>query len=398
MSATEDSRWHGSTQRAPVGVQEVPRPGVIELAFGVPDPALLPVAEFAQAADGALRELGGQALTYGVGEGPPQLREQLRRRIAETEGRPPGPDELAVTGGVSEAFGRLLTTLTRPGDTVLVELPTYSLALSMLRDHPVRVVGVPIDEDGVDVAGVERACDEAERAGSTVRLLYTIATFHNPTGISLGSARRRELVELAAARGVLVVEDDVYRDLAYDGPAPPSLWSLAPSAVARLGSFSKSLAPGLRVGWLTAPAAVVERYVQSGVVDSGGCVSQFAAVVTARFVERGGYEPHVAMLRAEYRHRRDALAGALRQHLPPRCGFALPAGGYFIWVGLPPGLRATALLAVADAHGVSFQPAARSHIDGSDGGLRVAFSLYRPDDLVEGARRLGAAVREALSA
>ena len=175
----------------PLGVQEVPRPGVIELAFGVPDPRLLPVAEFAQRAGGALSELGPQALSYGAGEGPPQLREQLRRRIASAEGRAPTLDELVITGGISEGLERLLLTLTQPGDTVLVEVPTYSLALGIVRDHPVRAVGVPVDEDGLDVAALERLLDEAESAGSVPRLLYTIPTFHNPTGVSLAATRRR---------------------------------------------------------------------------------------------------------------------------------------------------------------------------------------------------------------
>ncbi len=231
-----------------------------------------------------------------------------------------------------------------------------------------------------------------------MRLLYTIPTFHNPTGVSLSAGRRRRLVSVAAAYGLLVVEDDVYRELWYDGPAPPSLWSLAaPGTVLRLGSFAKTLAPGLRVGWLNAAPDQIERVAASGLNDSGGCPSQFAAAVVDRFLASGRYDSHVAELRAAYQVRRDALAGALAALLPRGCGFSVPAGGFFIWVSLPEGLRAGELLPAAEAAGVSFVPAARSHLDGYDGGLRLAFTLYGTERLAEAAARLSETIAAALS-
>jgi 2-aminoadipate transaminase len=377
--------------------QNVARPGVIELAFGEPDPALFPAAALADACRAALGDGGATALSYGANAGPACLRGRLAKRLTEREMRPTGLDETTITGGNSQALEQLVTLFCRPGDVVLVERPTYSLALGILRDHPVVVEALPFDEEGLDVDALERRLVEARATGAAVRMLYTIPTFHNPTGVSLSAERRRRLVAVAAAYALLVVEDDVYRELWYDEPAPPSLWSLAaPGTVLRLGSFAKTLAPGLRVGWLNATPEQIERIAQSGLNDSGGCPSQFAAAVVDRFVAGGRYDPHVAELRAAYAARRDGLAAALATSLPEGCDFSVPAGGFFIWVSLPEGLRADELLPAAEAAGVSFVPAARSHLDGYDGGLRLAFTLYDTERLGAAAARLGTTIGSAL--
>jgi 2-aminoadipate transaminase len=375
------------------GVQNVPRAGIIELVFGEPDPALLPVTEIRRACATALDGGRTAALPYGANEGPPELRRLIAARIAATEDRKVPEGEIAITGGNSLAFDQVLTRFTTPGDTVLVELPTYILALGIVRDHHVDLEAVPVDDDGLDVVVLERILDALALAGRRARLLYTIPTFQNPTGTCLSAARRRRLVELAAAHDLLIVEDDVYRELVYDGVAPPSLWSIAPVAtVLRLGSFAKTIAPGLRVGWLNGSATQVEHFAAAGFVDSGGCPSHFSASVVACYLEGGGYPARVERLRSEYRARRDALAAALTEHLPPGSSFVVPGGGFFIWVTLPEGLTASALLPVAERHGVSFVPAAQAMLNGDDGALRLAFSMYPPAQLAEGAKRLGAAL------
>jgi len=379
------------------GLQSTARPGVIELGFGEPDPALFPAAGLAEAAAEALADGGATALPYGANAGPPALRQRLAERLTALEGRETGSDETLVSGGNSQALDHLVTLFCRPGDVVLVERPTYSLALSILRDHPVAVEALDFDEQGLDVAALERRLAGPHGGEGPVRLLYTIPTFHNPTGVSLAPARRRRLVGLAAAHGLLVVEDDVYRELWYDQPAAPSLWSLAaPGTVLRLGSFAKTVAPGLRVGWVNGTPAQVERFAASGLHDSGGCPSQYAAAVVERFLAAGSYDGHVAGLRAAYRARRDALVSALAARLPEGCSFAAPRGGFFVWLELPAGLRASVLLPDAEAAGVSFVPGVRSHLDGRDGGLRLAFSLYDEERLTEAAARLGRAIAAAL--
>jgi len=383
---------------ATASTQSVLRTGVVELAYGEPDPRLFPAAALTEAAAAALADDGAEALPYGANAGPSGLRELLAARLSAAEPRRTTVDETLITGGNSQGFDQLLTLFCAPGDVVLVERPTYSLALGVLRDHPVTLEWLPFDDAGLDVDALERRLIEGRTRGSLPRALYTVPTFHNPTGVSLADDRRRRLVEIAAAYGLLVIEDDVYRELWYDEAAAPSLWSMAPPGVVlRLGSFAKTIAPGLRVGWLNAAPEQIERVADCGLNDSGGCPSQFAAVTVGSFVESGRYDPHVAELRAAYASRRDALAAALTDHLPPGCAFTLPGGGFFIWVSLPDGLEATRLLPAAEAAGVSFVPAARSHLDGFDGGLRLAFTLYDERTLTEAARRLGGAIAETLS-
>lgn len=375
--------------------QIVLRPGMVELQWGHPDPALLPVEAVREATLAALAEFGPVPLAYGASRGAGPLLAWLCERLARVEGRTVAPEEIVLTGGNSWALDQVCTLCTAPGDVALVESPTYHLAVRILREHPLALVPVPADADGLDVAALADVIAGLRRAGKRPRLLYTVPTFHNPTGVSLGAARRRALVELAAAEGLLIVEDDVYRELAHDGPAPPSLWSLAPvGTVVRLGSFSKALAPGLRLGWLNGDAALVARLADGGLLDSGGGINPLAANIAAALCRAGGYDAQVARLRAAYRARRDALLAGLAAHLPPGCAWEKPAGGFFVWVRLPDGLDAAALLPRAEAAGVAYLPGARCHLDGAGANtLRLAFSYYGPADLAEGTRRLGAALR-----
>ena len=301
-----------------------------------------------------------------------------------------------MSGGNSQALDQVITLLTAPGDAVLVESPTYNLALGVLRDHPVEVVGVPLDDEGLDVDALARTLSRLRSAGARTRLLYTIPTYHNPAGVCLAPERRRRLLEIARQWDLIVVEDDVYRELAYDAPAPPALWCADPEApVVRLGSFSKSLAPGLRVGWINARRDIIARLSGSGVLDSGGCPSQFTATLVAELLRGSFYETHITELRRAYASRRDALAAALLDQLPAGCRFVVPAGGFFIWLTLPDGVLATEMLPLAEEHGVAFAPGARFCSDGDDSSLRLAFSLYGEATLAEGARRLGEALRAA---
>ena len=380
----------------PAFTQNTLREGFVEFAFGEPDPALLPVGLVREAAERALLGAGPAALAYGSSEGPEALRAAIAARTTAREGLPLAAADVLVSGGNSQALDQAMTMLTEPGDVVFVECPTYNLALGIIADHSVDVVGVPMDGEGLDVGALETAVREVKTSGRRVRLLYTIPTFHNPAGVSLSEPRRRRLLELARREGLIVVEDDVYRELSFAGEAPPALRAMDPAApVVRLGSFSKSLAPGLRLGWFDAPTELRERLAASGVVESGGCVSQFSAHVVAALLDAGAYGAHVAALRLTYASRCEALLGALREHLPAGCSVTAPAGGFFLWLTLPPGLTASELLPVAERHRVGFAPGRRFRTDGDDRGLRLAFSLYDEASLAEGARRLAAAVTAA---
>jgi DNA-binding transcriptional MocR family regulator len=384
-------------------VERAERPGILDLGWGHPDPALLPLAALRRAAVAALDRFGTDALEYGHPAGAGPLLEWLIGHISRAEGRAPASDEILITPGLSGGLDQVIAAVTRPGDVILVESPTYHLALRVLQDRGLDLIPVPADDDGLLVDALADRLSALRRAGRSPRALYLVPTFNNPTGASLAPARRAALVALAAAEELLILEDDVYRELAYDAPAPPSLWSLAPpGVVARLGSFSKSLAPGLRLGWLTAGRDLVARLVGGGLLDSGGGHNHYAALVVAALCASGAFETHVERLRAEYRARRDALAAALPTALPPGASFRLPGGGYFIWLTLPPFPLGDprgdplALRALAETAGVSFVPGARFHSDGAgQSRLRLAFSFYAPNQLAEAARRLGRALAPA---
>jgi len=367
--------------------------GVIDLGWGHPDPQLLPVEAWAAATAAALRRAGWTALTYGYAPGPAPLREWLAGHLATVDGRPPDPDELLVTAGASQGLELVCTALTRPGDVALVDQPAYHLALKLLADHRLELRAAPAGPDGIDPDRTAGLVRELRAAGRRVPLLYLVPTFNNPSGASLPAAHRRALVG-ALAGLITIVEDDTYRELAYPGPAPPSLWSLAASGVIRLGSFSKTVAPGLRLGYLSAGAGFVRRLAARGQLDSGGCLNHTAAMVLAEFGTSGRYAAHVATLRTAYRQRRDVLVAALREQAPA-LELAVPDGGWFLWLRAP---GAAGLARLATRHGTALLTGERFFVDGAAGGgrdrLRAAFSRLGPDELVEAARRLGRAYRE----
>lgn len=375
----------------PIG-QFVSRPGIIDLGWGHPGPELLPTAGLGRAAIQVLDRYGPDALNYGHSGGPGPLIAWVCERLGEVDAVAPTPDCVVASAGNSQALDHLATLLTAPGDVVLVEAPTYHLAGRILRDHAVHLVPIRADHLGLRVDALAQTVRRLRKQHRHVRLLYTIPTFHNPTGVSLATERRRELVELAETEGILIIEDDAYRELSYDGAAPPSLWSLArPGAVVRLGSFAKSLGPGLRAGFITSDAALASRIRNSGLLDSGGGISHFSSLLVAEFAATGEYARNVEQLRSAYRERRDALLTSLSQHLGERATWLHPSGGYFVWVTLPSGHDASTLLPQAEANGTSYLPGSTFYLGAREGArsLRLAFSRYRPDELVEAAQRLG---------
>jgi 2-aminoadipate transaminase len=370
-------------------------PGVLDLAWGHPDPTLLPVQELRDATHRAMERHGSDILEYGSTAGSPPLIDFICARLAETDARPPAPADVVVTSGASQGLDLAATLLLSPGDTVLLDVPTYHLAISILADHPVRLEPVASDADGIVLDDLARVVERVRQGGGRPRMLYTIATFHNPTGRNMSIERRTALVELAAREDLLIAEDDTYRELSYDGPPPPSLWALdGAGAVVRMGSFAKSVAPGLRLGYITATSEIATRMATGGLLDSGGGMNHFAATVLAAYAENGDYVRQIERFRAAYRAQRDRLLAGLSANLPETASWTHPGGGYFVWVELPPGLTADRLLPAAIERGIAFLPAHRFFIDDSQapGALRLAFSMYPPDELEEATRRLGDAI------
>ena len=290
--------------------QHFMRPGIIEFTWGHPDLALFPAEELARAATLALSRDDRAELCYGAVQGPGSLIRQLCAWLGRREGRAIPQEQIFIAGGLSQGLDLLCTLTTRPGDAILVDSPTYHLALRVFRDHGLELIPVAGDADGLRPDTLVDALARLRREHRSARFLYLVPNFGNPTGATIPLARRQAIAALAQEAGLTILEDDVYRHLWFDAPPPPPLSDLAPDHVIRLGSFSKLLAPGLRVGWLIAPPAVVRRCAGSGLLDSGGGASHFAAHVVAAFMELGGFDAHVEMLRAAYRARRDILCDA----------------------------------------------------------------------------------------
>jgi 2-aminoadipate transaminase len=379
----------------PPALQFVERPGILDLSWGHPHPSLLPVREWAAEVQETSRTFGWQTLAYGYAAGPGPLIEWLAGHLAQAEGSSTAPARFFVTAGASHALSLVATVLAEPGDIIVVDSPTYHYGLRILRDRGVRIVKAPTDADGIDTEALGAMLSALRGQGRRVAMLYLVPTFGNPTGRSLPGQRRQDLVQVALRAGTTIVEDDTYRELAYDRPSPASLWQIADgSGVVRIGSFSKTVAPGLRLGWINADPDIVRRLMSLGYIDSGGGVNHATAFAMATFGDRGAYREHVERVRGAYERRRDTLVHALAAEAP---GLVVPspAGGWFLWLPLPDGLTASTLLPVAERHGVSFVPGTEFYLDGDEGEryIRLAFSFLTPRELAEAAGRLTAAMR-----
>jgi 2-aminoadipate transaminase len=351
----------------------------------------LPVQALAEASARAHARYGAEMYQYGWQAGPLELLARMQIRIAQREGRSPRDAEMCLTAGNSWALDQIATLFAPPGDAILVENPTYHYAVKILRDHVNPLVAVDADADGLRPDALQSALDALAQRGQRAACLYLVPTFNNPTGRNLSAARRTQVIEIAARHGLLVIEDDVYRELAYDAPAPPSLWSLdRHDVVIRMMSFAKSLAPGLRMGLITGPERVTRRMFEGGVLDSGGGIVHHAAYTVAELDATGALDVATRQLASAYRERRDALVSALEASLPDGYRVERPGGGFFVWVHTP--MPSAQLLPHADREAVAFVPGQKFFLSGgNDHALRLSFSLYPPDQLREGAERLGRA-------
>lgn len=363
-----------------------PRPGLIRLELGTGDPRLFPVDEFRAQLQRALRRGGVAALGYGEpsGHGP------LRRSIAQVltaQGVPARPENVLVTSGSQRAIGLVASLLTRPGDTVVVERPTYPGALALFRARGLRVVGAPLDHLGLQVDALGPLL-----ARHRPRLIYVIPNFQNPTGTCLPAIRRRQLVAVAARHGVPVLEDDYVGDLRYEGRAQPALKALDPGGhVIYVSTFSKMLMPGLRMGFVLADGPVVGRLAALHRLEELASCQPIQRALEG-FMTIGRYRTHLRRSCRVYRRRRDALLLAAARHLPPEVAWQQPHGGFFLWLRLPTGCSADALLPAAVEAGVSFAPGSAFFPTASEGRrfARLSFAGHEPEELEEGMRRLGA--------
>ncbi len=359
---------------------------MISFARGVPAPECLAVEELADCARAALERDGRTILSYGPGGGYGPLREWLAQRHGVE------PSRIVLTSGSLQGFVFLAEQLVRPGTRVLVEAPTYDRPLKILTRLGAEIVGVPMDEDGL----IPDELPEGDFA-----FLYTIPTFQNPSGRTLSIDRRRRLAELAAERDLLVLEDDPYGLVRYDGEPLPSVFELAGGGeqIAYCSSFSKTVAPGVRVGWYVLPprlAAEIEALAVSTYISP----PYLSQATVLEFLRRESFGPNLERVNGLLRERRDAMLEALARELPEDASWTQPEGGYFVWVELPCGPPSSELLAEAEEAGVTFVKGSDFYAGGRGGdrALRLAFSFVSPEEIAEGVSVLGNLVRTAAPA
>ncbi len=368
-----------------------PDRGTINFSVGQPSADLLPLKLLASGGERFFADAAPFDLNYGQRQGDARFRTALAAYLRASAGGPVDPDSLMLTGGISQALDYVCGRFARAGDVVFVEEPSYPYSFQVFRDHGLEVVGIPMDGAGMDLDRLERLL--AERRP---KLVYTIPAFHNPTGQVMDRARRERLVALARRHGFIVVADEVYQDLYHGDPPPPSFGSLgAAGNVLALGTFSKILAPGLRLGWIQAAPDLMKTLLASGALVSGGNFNHFTSHVVRKLMESGELAANVASLRASYAERAQAMDAALRKHLAGVLRWQKPGGGYFFWLELPEGADAAALEAAARAAGTGFLPGSAC----STGGglrhcLRLSFAHYTVPDIHEGIARLARAFRK----
>ncbi|HHW09673.1 MAG TPA: PLP-dependent aminotransferase family protein [Firmicutes bacterium] len=365
-------------------------PGIISFAGGFPAPDSFPVAEVRRLLAELLMTEPAAALQYGPTEGYYQLRRFIAGQMAG-EGIAVEPENILVTSGSQQALDLICKLFVNPGDTVLVELPAYIGGINAAINYQADLVGIPLDEEGLVPAEMVKILKNLKAAGRRPALLYVVPNFQNPTGVTMSSARRRQLLALAAEYDFLIIEDNPYGSLRYEGQPLPHLKTMdGEDRVLYLGSFSKVFLPGLRLGWIAADQAVIQKLT---VAKQGTdlCGNSLGQKLVYAYAESGRLEPHIAHLLSLYRRKRDIALSSLTRFFPPGISWSKPEGGFFIWLTLPAGLDARALLPQAIAEEkVAYIPGGAFFVDGSGRNtIRLAFSQVGEEELVEGIRRLG---------
>ncbi|HET6566064.1 MAG TPA: PLP-dependent aminotransferase family protein [Xanthomonadales bacterium] len=368
-----------------------PPPGHINFGVGQPSADLLPVELLARASAEAMKVAEPYDFNYGEQPGDGRFRAALAKFLSQQYGQPAHPDSLLVTAGNSQALDFVCTRFTQTGDTVFVEEPSYFLAFQILRDHGLKLVSIPTDEHGMVVDQLE-----AELRKHQPKLVYTIPSFHNPGGQTLSLERRKQLLHLSQQHGFLIVADEVYQLLYFDQPPPPAFGSMVGhpdenGTVLSLGSFSKILAPGLRLGWIQASANLIKHLLGSGIISSGGSLNHMSSHIARQALELGLQEQHLQFLRGEYAERAAAMDQALHQHLGKWAHWQKPSGGYFFWLELQESFDAVTLRRQAPEFktGVQAGPVF-SNSEQFTHCIRLSFAHYNPEQINEGIARLAA--------
>ena len=362
-----------------------PPQGTIHFGVGQPSADLLPIDLIHEATEDFFHSADPEELNYGVLQGDQQFRDSLARFLAKNYGKPVGADCLFVTGGNSQALDLVCSHLSKPGDTILVEEPCYFLAFQIFADHGLNIVSVPVDEAGLDVEQLEKTL-----ARTSPALLYTIPSYQNPSGQTMSAARRKRLVELSCEHDFMILADEVYQLLSYYDPPPDALGTMSASGtVLSLGSFSKILAPALRLGWIQTSPEIAKRLTDIGAVNSGGSLNHFTSHIVRCAIDMGLQQAHLEKLRNTYRARVEAMDVALKEHLSDHATWIRPDGGYFFWLKLNENIDVRELRRKAVAVKTGFQEGELfSSCSGMKNFIRLSFAYYNESDLREGIARL----------
>jgi DNA-binding transcriptional MocR family regulator len=370
------------------------RPEVVSLAGGMPNIAGLPLEIIAKITADLIATEGTVALQYGNGQGSPILRERTTEVMA-LEGIAVHPDDVVVTTGSQQALDLVTRIFVDPGDVIVAEAPSYVGALSVFRAYQADVIHVAMDANGLIPEALAETLASCRAAARKVKFLYTVPTYHNPAGVSLTQPRREQVLEICRRAGVLVVEDNPYGLLGFDGRVFPALRSLDSDGVVYLGTFSKTFAPGYRVGWAAAPHAIREKLVlasESAIL----CPSHASQLSVCAYMDACDWQGQIGQYRALYRERRDAMVGSLAEMMP-ECSWNVPAGGFYTWVRLPEGIDARTMLPRATTALVAYVSGSAFYADGQGADhMRLSFCYPTPERIHEGIRRLAGVVSKEL--
>lgn len=367
------------------------RPEIVSLAGGMPYITALPLDAVGEMAGQLVSDRGAIALQYGSGQGDPGLREGICE-VMSLEGIRAHADEVIVTVGSQQALDLITRIFVDPGDVILAEGPSYVGALGTFASYQARVVHVPMDDDGLIPEALDETITRLAAEGGRVKFLYTVPSFHNPAGVTLTAERRARVLEICQRAGLLVIEDNPYGLLGFEAEPERALRADDPHGVVYLGTFSKTIAPGLRVGWAVAPPGIRDKLVlaaEAAVL----CHSSLAQLMVREYLATQPWREQVKTFRELYRERRDAMLDTLGAVMPEGCRWTRPGGGFYVWLQLPPGLNAKAMLPRAISARVAYVPGTGFYGDGSGADcLRLSYCFPEPARIREGVRRLAEVV------
>ena len=373
------------------------RPDIVSLAGGMPNLSALPMDMMAEVVRDLVSTNGTEALQYGSGQGHPLLREQICEVMA-LEGIRANPDDVIVTTGSQQALDLISRIFIDPGDVVLVEAPSYVGALGTFSQYQAAPVHVETDDDGMVPAALVEAIKSVRAAGRKIKFLYLIPNYQNPTGVMLSADRRTQILEICAREEIFIVEDNPYGLLGFDRPSPNAMRAQDSENVIYLGSFSKTIASGLRVGWALVPQSIKDKIVIAS-ESSILCPSNFTQLTISSYLKDQPWRDQIASFVDLYRVRRDAMLESLEAHFPKEATWTRPGGGFYVWVTLPPEIDTKAMVPKAIVAKVAYVPGSAFYADGfGSWQMRLSYCHPTPERIREGVKALGAVVKQELSA